>query len=76
MEASRLISEDSFLRVFGARIPDVHARTFLAYPQEAPGALRAHIFRDPDGDAARRMFPRPDAQDAAATAARGTSPWW
>jgi pimeloyl-ACP methyl ester carboxylesterase len=35
-----------------------------------PAALRAHIFRDPDGEAARRMFPGSDAQDAAATAAR------
>ncbi len=40
-----------------------------------PGALRAHIFRDPDGDAARRMFPRSDAQDAAATAARVRLMW-
>lgn len=40
-----------------------------------PAALRAHIFRDPEGDAARRMFPRADAQDAAATAARVRLTW-
>ena len=40
-----------------------------------PAALRAHIFRDPDGDAARLMFPRSDAQDTAATAARVRLMW-
>ena len=40
-----------------------------------PGALRAHIFRDPEGDAARRMFPKSDAQDASATAARVRLMW-
>jgi pimeloyl-ACP methyl ester carboxylesterase len=40
-----------------------------------PGALRAHIFRDPDGAAARRMFPRADAQDAATTDARVRLTW-
>ena len=40
-----------------------------------PGAMRAHIFRDPDGAAARRMFPRADAQDAAATEARVRLTW-
>jgi pimeloyl-ACP methyl ester carboxylesterase len=40
-----------------------------------PAALRAHIFRDPEGDAARRMFPRTDAQDAATTEARVRLMW-
>jgi pimeloyl-ACP methyl ester carboxylesterase len=40
-----------------------------------PAALRAHIFRDPEGDAARRMFPRTDAQDAATTGARVRLMW-
>ena len=40
-----------------------------------PGALRAHIFRDPDGAAAGRMFPRADAQDAATTQARVRLMW-
>jgi pimeloyl-ACP methyl ester carboxylesterase len=40
-----------------------------------PSALRAHIFRDPEGEAARRMFPRADEQDAAATAARVRLMW-
>ena len=40
-----------------------------------PTALRAHIFRDPEGDAARRMFPRTDAQDAATTEARVRLMW-
>jgi pimeloyl-ACP methyl ester carboxylesterase len=40
-----------------------------------PAALRAHIFSDPDGEAAQRMFPRADAQDAAATAARVRLMW-
>jgi pimeloyl-ACP methyl ester carboxylesterase len=40
-----------------------------------PGTMRAHIFRDPDGAAARRMFPRADAQDAAATEARVRLTW-
>jgi len=40
-----------------------------------PGALRAHVFRDPEGDAARRMFPRSEEQDAAAIAARVRMVW-
>jgi pimeloyl-ACP methyl ester carboxylesterase len=40
-----------------------------------PAALRAHIFRDPEGDAARRIFPRTDAQDAATTEARVRLMW-
>jgi pimeloyl-ACP methyl ester carboxylesterase len=40
-----------------------------------PAALRAHIFRDPEGEAARRMFPRADAQDAATTEARVRLMW-
>jgi pimeloyl-ACP methyl ester carboxylesterase len=40
-----------------------------------PAALRAHIFRDPEGEAARRMFPRTDAQDAATTGARVRLMW-
>src|SRR5437667_9883334 len=40
-----------------------------------PAALRAHIFRDPEGDAARRMFPRTDAQDVATTEARVRLVW-
>jgi pimeloyl-ACP methyl ester carboxylesterase len=40
-----------------------------------PAALRAHVFRDPEGDAARRMFPRTDAQDAATTEARVRLMW-
>src|SRR5262249_36439285 len=40
-----------------------------------PGALRAHIFRDPDGAAARRRFPKAEAQDEAATASRVRLVW-
>jgi pimeloyl-ACP methyl ester carboxylesterase len=40
-----------------------------------PGELRRHLFRDPECDAARRMFPRSDAPDAAATAARVRLVW-
>ena len=40
-----------------------------------PAELRRHIFRDPECDAARRMFPRSDEQDAAATAARVRMVW-
>jgi pimeloyl-ACP methyl ester carboxylesterase len=40
-----------------------------------PGELRRHIFRDPECDAARRMFPRSEAQDAAAIAARVRLVW-
>src|SRR3989449_547081 len=40
-----------------------------------PGELRRQIFSDPECDAARRMFPRSDEQDAAATAARVRMVW-
>jgi pimeloyl-ACP methyl ester carboxylesterase len=40
-----------------------------------PGELRRHIFSDPECEAARLMFPRSDAQDAAATGARVRMVW-
>jgi pimeloyl-ACP methyl ester carboxylesterase len=40
-----------------------------------PGELRRHIFGDPECEAARLMFPRPEAQDAAAIAARVRMVW-
>jgi pimeloyl-ACP methyl ester carboxylesterase len=40
-----------------------------------PGELRRHIFSDPECDAARLMFPRSEAQDAAAIAARVRLVW-
>jgi pimeloyl-ACP methyl ester carboxylesterase len=40
-----------------------------------PGELRRHIFSDPECEAARLMFPRADAQDAAATGARVRMVW-
>src|SRR5206468_8437377 len=40
-----------------------------------PGELRRQIFRDPECDAARRMFPRSEEQDSSATAARVRMVW-
>jgi pimeloyl-ACP methyl ester carboxylesterase len=40
-----------------------------------PGELRRHIFGDPECEAARLMFPHPEAQDAAAIAARVRMVW-
>jgi pimeloyl-ACP methyl ester carboxylesterase len=40
-----------------------------------PAALRAHIFRDPEGEAARRMFPRGETPDAATAEARVRLMW-
>ena len=40
-----------------------------------PGELRRHIFRDPECEAARRMFPRSEEPDAAGTAARVRMVW-
>ena len=40
-----------------------------------PGELRRHIFGDPECEAARLMFPRAEAQDAAAIAARVRMVW-
>jgi pimeloyl-ACP methyl ester carboxylesterase len=40
-----------------------------------PGELRRHIFADPECEAARLMFPRSEAQDAAAIASRVRLVW-
>jgi pimeloyl-ACP methyl ester carboxylesterase len=40
-----------------------------------PAALRAHIFRDPEGEAARRMFPRGETPDGATAEARVRLMW-
>ncbi len=40
-----------------------------------PGELRRHIFRDPECDAARQMFPRSDGHEAGAAAARVRMVW-